>query len=357
MRETAMVKPIETEELLIEVKQGFGWITLNRPKSLNALSLSMIRDLEELLKIWEEDSSIKAIVIQGAGERAFCAGGDVRAVYEAKKTGNLQFCDAFFREEYALNTHIYLYGKPYVALIDGIAMGGGLGISVNGSHRIVTERALLAMPETGIGFFPDVGGTNFLSNAPGVIGLYLGLTGTHLKAEDALWSGLATHFMPSSSLLNFIDALREGQPLEDALGMYGQEPQEEGFLEHHYSQIEDHFNQSSLSAILKSLENDPSPFAQNTYNTLRSKSPMSLSVVFRQLTEVKSDFLRRIQREFRLCQHFVQGHDFMEGIRSVLVEKDHLPRWKPAKVEDITPEEIDYYFSSLGDKELIVQGK
>lgn len=353
MRETAMVQSIETNELLYEVQKGLGWITLNRPKALNALSTGMIRSLAALLGAWEVDPSIKAVIIQGAGEKAFCAGGDVRAVYDAKREGNLQLCDAFFREEYTLNAHIYLYKKPYVALIDGIAMGGGLGVSINGSYRIVTERALLAMPETGIGFFPDVGGTTFLSNTPGVIGLYLGLTGTRLKAEDALWAGLATHFMPSSALSPFMEALKSGRPLEDALEAYCQEPQEIGFLEHHYGLIETHFNQSSLMAILESLAKDPSPFAQNTYNTLRSKSPTSLAVVFRQLTQNGINFMERMKREFRLSQHFVEGHDFIEGIRAVLVDKDQLPRWKPAQVEDLTPQEIDHYFSSLGEKEWV----
>jgi len=340
------------EELLHEEKSGIGWITLNRPKALNALSLTMIRTLQQLLIEWERDSSIKAIVIQGAGGKAFCAGGDVRAVYEAKRKGDLQTCDVFFREEYTLNTHIHNYTKPFIALIDGIAMGGGLGVSINGSHRIVTERALLAMPETGIGFFPDVGATTFLNNAPGMVGLFLGLTGTRLKADDALWAGLATHFMPSSFAL-FKDDLRKGKPLEESLATYCQRPPEKGFLEHHFEKIEAHFNKPTLGEIFERLEKDPSPFAQNTYNTLRSKSPTSLAVVFRQLKEGKNlSFLERMKMEFRLSQHFVEGHDFMEGVRAVLVDKDHLPQWKPATIENLTSKDIARYFAPLGVKEL-----
>jgi enoyl-CoA hydratase len=345
----------ESDELLHKVQGGIGWITLNRPKALNALSLDMIRGLAQLLKEWETDSSVHTIFIQGAGEKAFCSGGDIRLVYEAKRKGDLETCDTFFREEYTLNAYIHNYSKPYIALIDGIAMGGGLGVSVNGDHRLVTERALLAMPETGIGFFPDVGATTFLNNAPGTAGLYLGLTGTRLKAEDAQWTGLATHFLPSSALSPFIEDLRKGKPLENALSIYGQTPQERGFLEHHSEMIETHFNKSSLKEIIESLAEDLSPFAQNTYNTLMSKSPTSLAVVFHQLKEGKAlSFTARMELEFRLSQHFMEGHDFLEGVRAVLIDKDHLPHWKPARLEDLKDQDIDIYFTSLGERELVL---
>ncbi len=347
----------KSNDLLHEVQGRIGWITLNRPAALNALSLNMIRGLAHLLKEWETDPSVNLIIIEGAGEKAFCAGGDVRAVYEAKRMGDFETCDAFFREEYILNTHIHTYPKPYVALINGINMGGGLGVSVNGSHRIVTERALLAMPETGIGFFPDVGATTFLNNTPGAVGLYLGLTGMRLKAEDAIWAGLATHFIPSSALSFLKTDLKQGKSIEDVLPIYCLKLQEKGFLEHHYEIIETHFNKYSLKEIIESLAKDPSPFAQNTYNTLMSKSPTSLAVVFRQLKDGKAlSFTARMELEFRLSQHFVEGHDFTEGVRAVLVDKDHLPRWKPAKLEDLREEEIDTYFSSLGKRELILGG-
>lgn len=338
-------------ELLSEIKGTIGWITLNRPKALNALSLNIIREMSHLLHQWEGNPAVKAIVIQGAGDKAFCAGGDVKAVYEAKISGDLQTCDTFFREEYTLNTHIHEYKKPYVALIDGIAMGGGLGISINGSHRIVTEKALLAMPETGIGFFPDVGATTFLIQAPGSIGLYLGLTGYRLSPQDALWAKLATHFMPSAKLQDLKHSIEKGTSLEEALSIYGTQPQEKGFLEHHATQIDDHFHKLSLEEIMESLSQDPSPFAQNTLHTLRSKSPTSVAVVFRQLREVGPplSFRERMKLEFRLSQHFVQGHDFAEGVRAVLVDKDHLPRWKPATLEEANPQP---YFGSLGTHEL-----
>lgn len=341
-------------ELLHKVHGGIGWITLNRPEALNALSLAMIRGLFQLLKNWERDESVRAIVIEGAGEKAFCAGGDVRAVYEAKQKGDTHIPDAFFREEYTLNTYIHTYPKPYISLIDGIAMGGGLGVSVNGEYRIVTERALLAMPETGIGFFPDVGATTFLNAAPGVTGLYLALTGTRLKAADALWAGLATHFIPSSFLSLFKKDLERGDSLKEILLQHCVHPSEREFLEDHAAQIEQHFQHSSLKNILESLKADFSPFAQNTYNTLMTKSPTSLAVVFRQLTQADFDFKERMKQEFRLSQRFLAGHDFGEGVRAVLIDKDHLPHWAPQTIEEVTRETVDHYFSSLGEKELIL---
>ncbi len=345
-------------ELLTEIQGSVGWITLNRPNVLNALSLGMIEEMTFLLKEWELDTALNAIVIQGSGEKAFCAGGDVRAVYEAKQRGDFLTCDRYFRQEYSLNAHIHEYTKPYISLIDGIAMGGGLGISVNGSHRIVTEKAVLAMPETGIGFFPDVGATTFLHKAPGAVGLYLGLTGTRVKAEDALWTGLATHFMPSSSLKLFKESLQTGASLEDALITYCKQPVNKGFLEHHEDAINDHFDKCALKDIMESLKKDPSSFAQNTYNVLKAKSPTSLAVVFRQLQQGKTlSFIERMKQEFRLSQHFLANHDFREGVRAVLVDKDHLAHWKPATLEGLDDQEIDTYFTSLGERELILEGK
>lgn len=339
-------------ELLIHVKGGYGWITLNRPKALNALSLAMIRGIAHQLKEWEKDVSIHGIVIEGAGEKAFCAGGDVRAVYEAKQRGDLDLGDAFFREEYTLNAHLHDYSKPYVALINGIVMGGGVGVSVNGSHRIVTENALLAMPETGIGFFTDVGATHFLNSIPDSVGMYLGLTGTRLHAEDALWSGLATHFMPSPSLPSFKKDLEGGRDLNETLIAHCQSPETEGFLHHHRKSIKTHFKKESLEKILEGLREDSSPFAQNTYNTLMAKSPTSLAVVFRQLKFGKGlPFHDQMKLEFRLSQRLIQAHDFSEGIRAVLIDKDHLPRWKPACLEDVN---IDSYFKPLGNKDLVL---
>lgn len=339
-------------EILSRTEGGIGWITLNRPKALNALSLFMIRKLSSLLKEWEENPSLKAVVIEGAGEKAFCAGGDVRAVYNAKKEEQSQTCDTFFREEYTLNAYIHSYPKPYISLIDGIAMGGGLGVSINGSHRIVTERALLAMPETGIGFFPDVGATTFLTKAPGKTGLYLGLTSARLKAACALWSGLGTHFIPAAALPAFKKDLTNG--LEEALKTHCQPLLEKGFLEKHRTDIETHFSHTSVEDIFESLSHDDSPFAKETLAVLKAKSPTSLKVVFRQLTEAVDTFEEWMKMEFRLSQRFVEGHDFFEGVRAVLVHKDGAPIWNPATLQQVTQEMVNHYFAPLGDRELIL---
>lgn len=342
----------ETPQILSRTEDGIGWITLNRPRALNALSLFMIREILRLLKEWEENSSLKAVVIEGAGEKAFCAGGDVRAVYDAKKEGLTQTSDAFFREEYTLNAYIHSYSKPYISLIDGIAMGGGLGVSINGSHRLVTERALLAMPETSIGFFPDVGATTFLTKTPGKTGLYLGLTGARLKAACALWSGIGTHFIPAATLPAFKKDLSPG--LEDALTTHCQPLLEKGFLEKHKVDIETHFSHASVEDIFESLSHDDSPFAKETLATLKTKSPTSLKVVFRQLTEAASTFEECMKTEFRLSQRLVEGHDFLEGVRAVLVHKDGTPQWMPKNLEAIADKTIDHYFAPLGDRELIL---
>lgn len=339
------------------VHQGLGILTLNRPSALNALSLAMIRHMSTVLKAWASDPSLKAILIESALEKAFCVGGDVRAVYEAQKAGDVETCESFFREEYTLNALIYFYPKPYIAFIDGLAMGGGLGISVNGSHRIVTERALLAMPETGIGFFPDVGATTFLTHGKShSVGLYLGLTGTPLKAKDALWFGLATHYVPSADLSALKTELEKNKDIEQILSRCTQAPEEKGFLEERQEVIEKHFSKASLKEILESLEKDPSSFAQNTLHTLKSTSPTSLAVTFRQLKKQNPplSFAEGMKQEFRLSQRMIRSHDFREGIRAVLVDKDRLPHWKPLEIEDITEQEINAFFEPLGEKELML---
>jgi enoyl-CoA hydratase/carnithine racemase len=352
-----------TQDLIRNIYSNTGWLILNRPHVLNAISLDMTRLLMGTLKEWETNSAVQTVVIEGAGDKAFCAGGDVRAVYEAQKRGDFDLSDAFFREEYILSAYIHSYPKPYVALLNGITMGGGMGASVNGSHRIVTEKAVLAMPETGIGFFPDVGATTFLTRKYPIVGLYVGLTGMLLKACDALWLGLATHYVPSESLSSLKEDLTRGMDLEAVLQRYSHSHEEKGFLRTHQGVIGSHFNKGSLKDIFESLEKDASPFAQNTLNILKSKSPLSLAVTFRQLTRTchpefisgsHGSFNEAIKQEFRLSQRMVVGHDFKEGIRAVLVDKDRLPRWNPSRFEDITEAELDAIFAPLGEWELIL---
>ncbi len=339
--------------VLTHVKGGRGWITLDRPKALNALTLPMIQKLQSTLKEWERDDSISEVIIQSADPKAFCAGGDIKAIYQAVQSKDVSLCDSFFREEYILNAYIYTYPKPYVSLIDGIAMGGGLGISINGSHRIVTEKAFLAMPETAIGFFTDVGATEFLNNTPGSSGLFIALTGTRLDASDALWSGLATHFVPSFHFEGLKRELEEGESLMTILCKLSEMPRQKDFLIHHAQEIEQYFSKGTLLEIFEGLQRDASPFSKNIHETLQSKSPTSLAIIFNQLKIGKSlSFIDKMRMEFRISQNILHSHDFSEGVRAVLIDKDHAPRWNPSRVEDLDWKAIESYFKALGEREL-----
>ena len=216
-------------DLLIEIQNGVGLITLNRPKALNALSFMMLKGIHETLIQWANHKDVRSVIIQGMGDRAFCAGGDVRSLYDAHLQGDHGFIQALFREEYTLNYLIATYPKPYIALMDGITMGGGCGVSVHGSHRVVTEKTIMAMPETGIGYFPDVGASHFLSKCPGYIGLYLGLTGARLNAADILFASLADYFVPAAAINAVRDQIISGDPIETVL-LAHQDVPEEGML-------------------------------------------------------------------------------------------------------------------------------
>lgn len=339
------------QEILSRVEFGIGWITINRPNVLNALTLDMIKEVLRVIDKWEKDPSVRLVVMQGAGDRAFCAGGDLKTVY-----GTTEFDDIHYRTQYTLDARINGYSKPCVSIINGITMGGGLGLSINSSHRIVTEKSVLGIPETGIGFFPDVGATHFLCKCPGVVGLYLGLTGTIFKAADALWAGMATHYIPSSEIDSFIEELSRKDDLDTVLKKYNQLPAEKGFLEDSYSQIERHFNKNSIIEIFDSLKEDPSEFAQASLKSLMTKSPTSLAVAFRQI-KVEGptlSFKDRMKMEFRLSQRFSEGHDFREGIRAIIIDKDKNPIWIPADIKDVKGGDVDKYFYPLGNKELIL---
>ncbi len=343
-----------TTDLLCERHGTTGHITLNRPKALNALTLPMIQAMDPQLRAWAKDASIEAIVLTGAGEKAFCAGGDVRAVYEAGKGINgapKSLTRDFFFEEYCLNRLIHRYAKPYVSLIDGICMGGGMGLSVNGRMRVVSERAMMAMPETGIGLFPDVGGSHFLSRCPGQLGAYFALTGARLKAADMLYAGLATHYVPSAKLLALQAALESGNA--DAAVAHFAESAGEAPLAAERARIDRCFAADTVEGILEALAADGSEWAQKTRATLLTKSPTSMKVSLRQVrTGAKHDFEDCMRMEFRLVQRFMRGHDFFEGIRAVLVDKDNAPKWNPATLADVTPAMVDTYFAPLPEGEL-----
>lgn len=335
----------EEEGIRFERVGRLGVVTLDRPRALNALTLGMIRRLDPQLATWAHDHAVDAVAIQGAGDKAFCAGGDVRAVYEAGKRGTDVMTYEFFYEEYRLNRRIHRFAKPYVALIDGIAMGGGLGLSVHGRYRVVTERATLAMPESAIGLFPDVGGSWFLDRAPGRLGAYLGLTGARIKAADAILAGLATHFVPSGDLPDLLEALAHSPP-EAALHRYARDPGPAP-LAALKGQIDRAFAEPTIDLILAALGREGAWGAQVAADLAR-KSPTSLKATLRLLQRHhRHEIEDCLKGEFRLVQRFMAGHDFYEGIRAVLVDKDHAPKWRPARLADVADGDIDAMFAPL----------
>ncbi|XP_076858444.1 3-hydroxyisobutyryl-CoA hydrolase, mitochondrial [Brachyhypopomus gauderio] len=348
-------------EVLLERVRNAGVITLNRPKALNALNLNMIRHIYPQLKRWEEDSETDIVIIKGVGGKAFCAGGDIRAVTDAGKAG-APLAQDFFREEYILNNTIGTYKKPYVALIDGITMGGGVGLSVHGRFRVATEKTLFAMPETAIGLFPDVGGGFFLPRLQGKMGLFLALTGFRLKGRDVQRVGVATHFVQSdkiSALENdLVDltspSVRDVAYLLDTYQEQSTLDAEKPFvLQQHTQAIDRLFEASCVEEILENLQKDGSAFAQKQMEILSKMSPTSLKLTFRQLQEGAALSLQQVlEMEYRLCQACMRGHDFYEGVRAVLIDKDQSPKWKPSTLADVTEQYMDECFRSLGDKDL-----
>lgn len=339
-----------SEEILFQVRGRVGHITMNRPKALNALTHDMSLRLDVQLRRWEAEPRVKTILITGTGDKAFCAGGDVRALWAAGPRGTLT--RDFYWNEYRMNRRIFRYPKPYVALMDGITMGGGVGVSVLGRLRVATEKTLLAMPESGIGLFPDVGASYYLSHLPGQMGIYLGLTGTRVKAADLLYTGLATHFIPSSLLPAVIVAL-EREAADDVIRRFAARPEGEAPLSAVRATIDRCFAGDTIEEILAALEREGGPWAQETRAGLLQKSPFSLRVTLRELREgAKLDFDACMRMEYRLVRRFMGDHDFFEGVRAVLVDKDNKPRWQPATLAEVTPAMVDAYFAPLDGDEL-----
>lgn len=351
-------------DVLLEIRGPVGLVTLNRPKALNALDLGMIRALHPALESWASNPTVKAVVIRGAGGRAFCAGGDVRAVAlslgSPAPEGQEPLSRAFFHEEYRLNHLIHHFPKPYLALVDGISMGGGLGLSIHGSHRVVTERLVMAMPETGIGLFPDVGGGWFLPRFPGESGTYLGLTGTRANAADALWLGYATHHVTHDKLDAVVEALAAAdwntgdaravatRVLDGFSTDAGPSP-----LRAHAGELDRCFGKDRVEDILSALEHEASPWATETLKTLGRMSPTSLAVTLRQLRLCRGlPYDEVVTVEFRLSQHVTARPDFREGIRAVLVDKDQSPRWNPPSLAQVRAPDVDACFTPLGAGDL-----
>jgi enoyl-CoA hydratase/carnithine racemase len=354
----------DTDDILFGQRGGVGTVLLNRPQALNAFTLGMYRRFDPALRAWANDPAIRAVLIEGAGDRAFCAGGDVRAVYEAGMgiSGDNEFTSVFFAEEYRLLRFLHHYAKPYVAIIDGITMGGGAGVSVNGAYRVATEKTMFAMPETGIGLFPDVGATRFLNLCPGHIGRYLGLTGARLGAADALYCGLATHFVPRARVPALREALtvvaweigREKAQVEALLGQFAADPGVAPIADRR-AIIDRCFAGGTIEAILAALdaETEDRAWAAETRAILLTKSPISLRITLRQLMLGRGmDLEDALRLEYRMTQHVMAAHDFYEGIRAVLIDKDQKPRWQPATLVEVDGVATESYFASLGSGEL-----
>ena len=317
-----------------------GRILLNRPAALNALDLPMIRAIAAALAEWREDPTVHLVIIEGAGPRAFCAGGDIRALRQHQLDGQRAPIDAFFTEEYALNAAIAALPKPYVALIDGICMGGGIGVSVHAPYRVATEHARFAMPETAIGFFPDIGASFFLPRLPGALGMYLGLTGANVAGAEAVHCGLATNFVPRAALPALAEALAA-----DGIGVLGPAAVTPPASSLPRGAIDRCFSAGALPEVLERLTEDGSAWAAETVAAMRRVSPSALFWTHRLLTEGAGRGLRAgLDAEFALTRTVMAHPDFVEGVRAMVVDKDRTPRWSPERIEAVALETIAALF-------------
>lgn len=341
-------------EVLCEKRGVAGVITLNRPKVLNALTPGMVALMLDALNVWKDDPEIALVLVKGAGDKAFCAGGDIRWVREVCLDGRRDEALAFWHEEYRLNTLIKYYPKPYISLIDGIVMGGGVGVSVHGSHRIAGDRYMFAMPEVAIGFFPDVGAAYVLSQLPGLFGLYLALTGDRIRRADAIYLGLATHAVASGGFEQLEQRLVAGESLDVVLEDLAASV-EVSNLEREKELIDRCFSADSVKEIISRLEQTAeSDFSAHLLSAFAGKSPTSLCIAHEQMHRSASlSFDEVMKMDYRLSTHLSEeGSDFYEGVRAVLVDKNGKPTWDPAHLDDISTTKIHSYFASLGPKEL-----
>ena len=349
--------------VLTQVQGGLGLISLNRPKALNSLNLDMIRILTPILKQWEApNSGVKAVFIKDSGGKSFCAGGDIRAI-TSEPGGEMQ--KMFFREEYQLDHLVGRLSIPYIAVMNGITMGGGVGISVNGSFRLATEKSVFAMPETGIGLVPDVGGGYFLPRLQGHLGMFLGLTGHRLKGWDCLHAGIATHAVTDNNVDNVqtelikLTSTKDKISTEDVKNILDQANDEEAVnqkfsLGQHMNDINRIFGQDSVEDIIESLLKEDTTLFTKSLKSIQAASPTSLKVTFRQIREGErmeslGDVLKMEQRLVLRC---CEDKDFYEGVRATLIDRDNKPQWSPPTFEQVTEDKLNHYFSDLGSLEL-----
>ncbi len=356
---TAQAAAVAEPDLIARREGAVGVIRLNRPKAINAVTLEMFRDIDRALDAFEADPDVSVILLEGAGERGLCAGGDIRALYESSKVhgdlGKILWC-----EEYILNARIAKFPKPYVAFMDGIVMGGGVGLSAHSRHRVVTERTRLAMPEVGLGFFPDVGGTWLLVRSPGEIGTYFGLTGQTMNGPDAIHARFADAVVPSGQL----EALREAL-IQVRAGATSDEiktiidgfatGETSGPVAAMQSRIDGWFAYNRMQDIVAGLQRDGSELAQSTLNTLNEKSPRGMVVTLKllRLARASSSLEECLVREYRAALQVFASDDFREGVRAAVIDKDRNPKWSPPGIEDVTPEMVAPYFAAIGADELV----
>ena len=339
-----------TDDVLVRVEGHAGFISLNRPAALNALTLPMVHAMTQALLAWRDDDAVTCVVIDHADGRGFCAGGDIAFLRNSALNDGGESGRKFFHDEYQLNHLLFTYPKPVVAFMDGITMGGGVGISQPARFRVATENTKFAMPETGIGLFPDVGGGWYLSRLEGRMGQFLALSGSRVAGAECLALGLATHYLPSSALAEAKTRIAsEGvERLEGILGNLSETPPASKIVET-LVQINRHFASNAFEDILASLEGDASAWAMKELATLRTKSPQTCKVALRQLSESLklSDFAENMAMEYRIASRVIVRPDFAEGVRAVIVDKDNAPQWDPATAEAVTEELIDAIFAAL----------
>jgi enoyl-CoA hydratase len=348
------------EGLVIRRERNLGRVTLDRPKALNALTLDMVRGLTTALVDWADDPRISVIVLDGAGDRAFCAGGDIRSIFDADRANGNTYARSFWREEYMLNHLISTYRKPIVALMSGIVMGGGAGLSVHARFRMVDETSRFAMPETGIGLFPDVGGSRFLSRMPGETGTYLALTGKIIDATDMLFGGLADVLVlrrDRAQLLDMLDEIDSAGPeaftrVDTGLRELASPPGPASLSDR--ATIDRVFTGNEVEAILARLDAEGSEWSSRTAELMRTKSPTSMKITLAALRRGRAlpDLKATLAMEYRIACRVAAGRDFYEGVRATLIDKDRNPKWQPARLEDVSDADVAAFFAPLGVDEL-----
>jgi enoyl-CoA hydratase len=342
-------------EIIVRRERALRRITLNRPKALNALTLGMAGEMTAHLRAWASDPDVGVVLLDGAGERGFCAGGDIRALYDAAKTGSTLPAQ-FWSTEYYLDVLIARYPKPVVALMDGVVMGGGVGLSAHAAFRLVTERSAVAMPEVGIGFFPDVGASFLLARCPGRIGTYLALTGERMNAADAISYGFADAHIATAKLAELPGALADCRTAAEVkrtlAGMSS--PPATGRLQAARSWIDECFAADGVEEIIRRLQSSNVAEAHAAATAMNKVSPTSLKVTLRNVRDAVS--FKRLEdsfrQDFRIALAAIAGHDFVEGIRATIVDKDRDPKWRPDRLKEVTPDIVDRHFKSVGELEL-----